>query len=461
MPTPPLRFVALVCLLAAAMANPFAAARVLSADGHLTSLMALVPLCALPALLCAGAVALWSGRLGRWAGPLLALSTTVLMLAGTVAADRAYGRWCMPPSASLLFPPFSTAVHSTDEFSLHVRINNLGFRGPDIDPKKITKRVLVVGDSFTFGWGVPDADTWVQMLDSAQTEVEVLNLGRGGAHPGDHVQLLRKALPLLRPDLVVVGILQANDLNQLMRMVAYEDEGRPELPMPRYTGEDMGQRVQRYLFNLYPNLLTRFRLPVDLHDRWQYEADNFGIFLTDSISRARYHALPDPVRKVFHAGRLNPSLVFDAVHYPTLYLDATDTASVLYSKGVLRLHDHLAEMRDLCQRAGSQLVVLSLPNRPFICAGAGAYMQQVGQGTGGRPLPLPLGDEACLRACGQLGLRCITFTDRMRPHCPDNELFFALDGHWNVAGNRTFGRLVINTLPHTPEWRALLTSSHF
>jgi|GEM_PF-2749151 len=455
----PTRFVAAVCLFAAIAVNPFTVGRLLSTDGHLTSLLALVPLSASAAVLIAFAFALWRGALVRWAGPAMAWAITVLMLATTVVIDRVYGRWLMPPTASLLFPPYSTAVHTTDEFDLRVRINNLGFRGPDIDPKKKGKRVLVVGDSFTFGWGVPDAATWVQMLDSAQTDAQVLNLGRGGAHPGDHVQLLRKALPLLKPDLVVVCILQANDLNQLMRMVAYEEEGRPELPMPNYTGETLREKTQRYLYNLYPNLLTRFRATIDLHDRWQYEADNFGIFLTDSVKRARYDALPSYVRKVFLEGRLNPSLVFDAVHYPNLYLDATDTASALCQKGTQRLQDHLAEMRELCNRTGAGLVVLSLPNRPFICAGAGQFMQRVGQGYGSGVLPLPLGDHACLSACDGIGIRCVTFTERMRQHCPDNELFFPLDGHWNEAGNRTFGRLVIDTLPQTPEWRALLTSS--
>lgn len=456
----PNRFVAVLCLVAASAVNPFAVGRLVSNDGHLTSLAALVPLAFISSILAVAALVLWSGRLKKWAGPALALSSTVLMLASTVAIDRIYGRWFMPPTASLLFPPFSTAVHRTDEFDLRVRINNLGFRGPHIDPKKNGKRVLVVGDSFTFGWGVPDEATWVQMLDSAQTDVEVLNLGRGGAHPGDHVQLLRKALPLLQPDLVVVGILQANDLNQLMRMVEYEDQGRPELPMPKYTGETLGEKTQRYLINLYPNLLTRFRAAVDLHDRWQYEADNFGIFLTDSIKQARYDALPADVRKVFHEGRLNPSLVFDAVHYPTLYLDATDTSSTLCQKGTQRLHDHLAEMHQMCDRAGVGLVVLSLPNRPFICSGAGPYLQRVGQGYGNHDLPLPLGDHACQSACDELGLRCIAFTEEMSRYCPGNELFFPLDGHWNEKGNRTFGRLVIDTLPHIPEWRALLISSN-
>lgn len=66
---------------------------------------------------------------------------------------------------------------------LHVSINNLGFRGTDaIDPNQPdgTRRIIVSGDSFTFGYGVGDHSTWAASLARRTPDCEILNMGLGG-----------------------------------------------------------------------------------------------------------------------------------------------------------------------------------------------------------------------------------------------------------------------------------------
>lgn len=455
------QFLGGLCLLLAVLFLPPVLTYFFSADGVFASNKIKVSLCLLATLFFGLSGLFFSGRGKALMGPVLALCTAMLVMGSTVAADRFYGRWLMPETASLLFPPYSVAVQTTDEFEVKVRINNLGFRGPTTFTKKTKPRVLVVGDSFTFGWGVTESESWVGMLDSAYPTIEVLNLGRGGSHPGDHVQLLRQALPLLKPDLVLVNILQGNDLNQLMRMIEYDEAGRPELPMPKPVGETRLQLLQRYLATVWPNFSKRFRPAVDIGDRWKFEADNFDVFLTDSLKNARYNAIPMRVKEVFLKGRLNPSLIYDAVHFPDLFVQANDTADVLFKKGLVRLTDHLREMAQLCAQNHAQLVVLSLPNRPYTCAGCTPYLDSVGLTLNGLEPPLSHADHATLMAAGANGLTCLTFTEAMKAQCPNNELFFPLDGHWNAQGNRTFGRLAIEALNQNPQWKALSTSSNF
>src|SRR3954447_8958531 len=54
----------------------------------------------------------------------------------------------------------------TSEFSTHVRVNSAGLRGPEIPYEKPpgTYRVLVLGDSFTFGAQVEEDQTFVARL---------------------------------------------------------------------------------------------------------------------------------------------------------------------------------------------------------------------------------------------------------------------------------------------------------
>ncbi len=64
-----------------------------------------------------------------------------------------------------------------------VTIGPQGFRGPgDYAPEAPAGRVRIVcsGDSFTFGYGVADGDTWCHQLQARDARYETLNLGQGG-----------------------------------------------------------------------------------------------------------------------------------------------------------------------------------------------------------------------------------------------------------------------------------------
>jgi hypothetical protein len=64
-----------------------------------------------------------------------------------------------------------------------LRINRQGFRGAvDVPPAKPAGRVRVAcsGDSFTFGYGVGDLDTWCAQLARADPRLETINLGQQG-----------------------------------------------------------------------------------------------------------------------------------------------------------------------------------------------------------------------------------------------------------------------------------------
>ena len=66
-----------------------------------------------------------------------------------------------------------------------VHLNALGLRGPDVALAKPAgvRRLLVLGGSFVFGWGLPDDQIWTTRLGdalSADRLVQVINGGRNG-----------------------------------------------------------------------------------------------------------------------------------------------------------------------------------------------------------------------------------------------------------------------------------------
>jgi len=100
-----------------------------------------------------------------------------------------------------------------------VTTNSRGFRGREVDVPKPSGRVRIValGDSVTFGWGVNDADTFCSQLEHdlrtqhPGVDVEVVNLGVPGYATRQEVALLKRNLAELQPDVVLVGF-YTNDL---------------------------------------------------------------------------------------------------------------------------------------------------------------------------------------------------------------------------------------------------------
>jgi lysophospholipase L1-like esterase len=97
---------------------------------------------------------------------------------------------------------------------MQVRTNSLGMRGGEPAPEDPSLfRIVVLGDSFTFGFGVAEEESYPVVLErilngspaARQRRYEVLNLGVVGYNTRDEARVLeRRALPL-DPRAVIIG----------------------------------------------------------------------------------------------------------------------------------------------------------------------------------------------------------------------------------------------------------------
>jgi len=104
-------------------------------------------------------------------------------------------------------------------FTIPVQINSSGYRDDEIiEPKpENTYRILALGDSFTWGLGVKEKDSWVEQLEKILNEnkadlfqnkdIEVINTGVGSWNTEVEYSYLKEKGMSLDPDAVILGFL--------------------------------------------------------------------------------------------------------------------------------------------------------------------------------------------------------------------------------------------------------------
>lgn len=90
-----------------------------------------------------------------------------------------------------------------------VQINEKGYRYGELDLKN-KKRLLILGDSVVFGWGVAQKDIFSTILDN-KTNFEIINMGVPGTNSVEQARMLEHDGLLLEPS-VVLWVITSNDL---------------------------------------------------------------------------------------------------------------------------------------------------------------------------------------------------------------------------------------------------------
>jgi len=106
--------------------------------------------------------------------------------------------WSHVPNARGWFDAFG---HRTE-----VRINSKGFRDAERGYGRVPggKRVVVLGDSMVWGYGVEQAETFTAVMEQRRRDLEVVNLGVSGYGTDQQLLLLTDEVLCYRPDVVIV-----------------------------------------------------------------------------------------------------------------------------------------------------------------------------------------------------------------------------------------------------------------
>ncbi len=118
-------------------------------------------------------------------------------------------------------------VSVNKEFDINATINSMGYRGPEFPVEKPPgkKRILLLGDSFTFGHGADDTHTFAYLTQqylekSGRSDVEIINAGYADSFsPDSYYAYLTHYGMKLQPDAIVLSFFVYNDISDLEETV--------------------------------------------------------------------------------------------------------------------------------------------------------------------------------------------------------------------------------------------------
>jgi len=173
------------------------------------------------------------------------------------------------------FPEFELKPNFTQKFDgaviklseiTTIKTNNDGFRDNkdyEINKSPDIVRIIFLGDSYTFGWGVNIEDSWPKVVERLLNEnsdnktYEVFNLGVPGYNTAQEVTLYKNKGLKYDPDMVLIHVF-SNDLSNFteeeLEAKKYKQELNlkklPEYEIERLVWEKKAEILNRYLINM-------------------------------------------------------------------------------------------------------------------------------------------------------------------------------------------------------------------
>lgn len=372
----------------------------------------------------------WRGKLllalgvGLCCALLGEIGARILLRGSFRAGERRASSWSVvarfDSSLGWANEPQARAEVVTQDVRYRASINSLGFRDPPmlIEKRSGKRRVLFLGDSMTWGWGVNDGERFTDLVAGALGErVEIFNAAVPGYGTDQQLWTLEARGGELAPDLIVL-VFVLNDIPECERAVAYD------MHKPRFVLEQGSWRIEgrpvadprpplrRWLGSLPVEVRSHSALWTHL-ERWRKDA----VPAKESEPRARAY---------------NPQFAAQVLEVCERMHDPSTPAR--HALGLIRAW---------CAQHSIPLGVVVLPHK---------HDQYLYEPTSGRP---PSFDgttaltKALSRVAAELDFPLLSIDAQMFEATGKGLTLHCGDGHFNAAGNRMLAEALI---PRIEAW---------
>ncbi len=234
--------------------------------------------------------------------PLIAMGFLLAILF-SILVDQILGIYLKEKGYFKAIAPNVIDIFQTSEFSVSAHSSSQGLRNEMVKlpkPKEVY-RILVLGDSFTYGWGGRLEGSWPKQLQNLLKipgrQVEVVNAGVPGAGPNEYLKICQAYTDYLQADAVILGFFSTNDLYQ-----AVESKEKSLWPTLQSVSHPI---ITSWHFDAIPG--DTFYLS----EIWQKQAEKIIQDHPDLESKLN----PEVFRQL-QMGKLNPAVIIPALSDP-------------------------------------------------------------------------------------------------------------------------------------------------
>jgi SGNH hydrolase-like domain, acetyltransferase AlgX len=325
--------------------------------------------------------------------------------------DATLGFRLIPNSQGRLWGP---------EFDTVISINGAGVRQDSLVPHRRTpgtRRLLAIGDSFTFGHGVDVADRFTERLGADLPGLEVVNMGVWGTGTDQQLLLYSNEGVKYAPDLTILCYMVENIVRNGVDHRTQPDGrlvGKPRFVLERDALRLTGVPVPR-----------EFVRPRDdepeFGDRWSSGVQfPFKRFLREhsALYRLTHRGLSGPLHR---------ALGTETVPFPEY---ATDRQEWLVTAAIIRAFAETAAAN------GSNFLLVVIPTIDYVLK---SYA---------KPGP----NELIERLAAATGIPLLDLTPELKRVSQDGTMaYFPQDGHWTPEGHAVVARALARFLGAHPE----------
>jgi lysophospholipase L1-like esterase len=193
------------------------------------------------------------------------------------------------PNHYQIFYGFAVKLNATI-----IKINSDGFRDVEytIEKPNNTIRIIVLGDSITFGWGVNLSDTYVKILEKKLNELnttlnfQVMNLGVSGYNTLEEIEFLKQKGMKYNPDIIIIGYV-AGDLENNTKIKTGEFPKKANEIVSKYYS-NLTEKEKEILRGLFSSQLLR----EDMNKNFDIYLEKFVLIPLSELVAYQKHGKP-------------------------------------------------------------------------------------------------------------------------------------------------------------------------
>lgn len=304
------------------------------------------------------------------------------------------------PYLGFVYPPHYRSEIKSLDFTFLIESDEHGFRNESPWPEQAD--IVIVGDSMVYGWGVAKENSWASLIGKRLPEKRIVNLGLPGTSPQQYIRYFERFGLGLKPKILVFGIFAGNDLVGAEVFDRWLAAGSPgNFDVWRFFEGRPPDRVKGLLDKSLVLLLLK-SMKVSI-------GQSYGAKSIETPDGKKLQLVPSVYKRA---------------------LQINDTSHPAFRS----LVESTVAARNLASANGIEFVAVLFPTKEIV------YLPL-------HDVAFPSLTEPLQRTLEAEGIEVINLTTQFQQRAAQGKkIFFRVDGHPNILGNRIVARALLKRL---------------